>query len=300
MNNLNPYNENQFKQTFKHTEIYKKLTLDFDENDLVWNKFFFLSLATQSRVNLNNNTLEKSQPRFTEKTPRAEFSNKFSASIFYYLMPLIEYGYTTIYDLGCGANMFKPYLPNLLGIGAETIIQEKNFTKSYNDVKAADWPNISSRAEFKKLPSWIQDECIDQHHFDMDLFHQPKMYGDIDGYVDDNYVACHQNYFESVFSICALHFHPIDQFCKVVEDFASMVQINGRGFISINLQRMIDSSSTELLISLFGNVQPTQAQLDQYVRYELDKINLEWLIIDVDLMVVADSMNGNIRLVFKK
>ena len=170
MNNLNPYNKNQFKQTFKHTEIYKKLTLDFDENDLIWDKFFVLSPNIQSRVNLNNNIQGISQLISTNETPRAGFSDKFSASVFYYLMPLVEHEYTTIYDLGCGKNMFKPYLPNLLGIGAEASIAEKTFIKSYNDVKAIDWPNISSRAEFKKLPDWIQDECIDQHHLDLNLY----------------------------------------------------------------------------------------------------------------------------------
>ena len=300
MNNLNPYNENQFKHTFKHTKIYKKLTLDFDENDLIWDKFFVLSPVIQNRA--NNNRLKKSQPRLPGETPRAVFPNNFSVSIFYYLMPLIEHEYTTIYDLGCGKNMFKPYLPNLLGVGAEASIAEKTFIKSYNNVKAIGWPNISSRAEFKKLPSWIQDECIDQHHLDLNLYlyDHHEFYGDIDGYVDDEYVAEHQNYFESVFSICALHYHPIDQFCKVVENFSSMVRAHGRGFISINLQRMVDSSSAEMLISLFGNVHPTQVLLDKYIRRELNKINLEWLIVDVDLLLVDEGINGNIRLVFKK
>lgn len=297
MNNLNPYNEPQFKQTFKRTEIYKKLILDFDENDLIWDKFFLLNSDIQSSIKLNDIVSKMSQSSFYKEAPRSAFPDKFSASIFYYLMPLIEHGYTTIYDLGCGPNMFKSYLPNLLGIGAEASIAEKTFIKSYNNVKAVDWPSISSWVEFKKLPTWIQDECIDQHRLNLDSH---KFYSDIDGYVDDEYVAEHQNYFESVFSICALHFHPIDQFCKVVEDFASMIQTNGHGFISINLQRMIDWTSAELLISLFDTVHPTQDQLNEYIRTELDKINLEWLIVDVDLTLVDEGMDGNIRLVFKK
>ena len=79
-----------------------------------------------------------------------------------------------------------------------------------------------------------------------------------------------------------------------------MIQTNGHGFISINLQRMIDWTSAELLISLFDTVHPTQDQLNKYIRTELDKINLEWLIVDVDLTLVDEGMDGNIRLVFKK
>lgn len=296
MNNLNPYYAPQFKQTFKRTEIYKKLILDFDENDLIWDKFFLLSPFVQRRKNLNNTKLRTSQPNASMETPRAKFSDKFSASIFYYLMPLIEHGYTTIYDLGCGKNMFKTYIPSLIGIGGENALA----INCYNKIKDSSWPDIKSLAEWELLPTEITDECINYHHVDLSELFRGNFYGDIYGYVDDEYVANHQNYFESVFSICALHFHPIDQFCKVVEDFSSMVQINGCGFISINLQRMVDFSSAELLTLLFGTVRPTQDQLDEYIRSELDKINLEWLIVDVDLLLVDEPMDGNIRLVFKK
>jgi hypothetical protein len=294
MNNLNSYNKDQFKQTFKRTEIYKKLILDFNENNLIWDKFFLLSSSMSNEVNLNNNISKISQTEPLRETLRSSFSNKFSASIFYYLMPLIEHEYTTIYDLGCGKNMFKPYIPNLIGVGAE----EACFVKNYKNIKQdADWPDILTRDDFTKLPQWIQDECIHQHNLNLDAV---PFYGDIHGVVDNDYIETHQNYFESVFSICALHFHPIDQFCKIVEDFSLMVKSGGCGFLALNLQRMIDFSKNELLISLFGSVSPTKNQLDQYIRNELDKIDLNWLIIDVDLTLINEGLDGNIRLVFKK
>ena len=37
-------------------------------------------------------------------------------------------------------------------------------TNSYNAVKDELWPNISTVAEFKKLPNWIQEECINIHN----------------------------------------------------------------------------------------------------------------------------------------
>ena len=38
---------------------------------------------------------------------------------------------------------------------------------AYNAVKGETWPNISSVAEFKKLPSWMQDECINVHNLQL-------------------------------------------------------------------------------------------------------------------------------------
>tara|TARA_R110000782_G_scaffold43045_1_gene97387 strand:+ start:118 stop:1110 length:993 start_codon:yes stop_codon:yes gene_type:complete len=37
-------------------------------------------------------------------------------------------------------------------------------TNSYNAVKDESWPDISTIAEFKKLPDWIQEECVNIHN----------------------------------------------------------------------------------------------------------------------------------------
>lgn len=38
------------------------------------------------------------------------------------------------------------------------------FTHSYNGVKDESWPNISTIEEFKTLPDWMQEECINIHN----------------------------------------------------------------------------------------------------------------------------------------
>jgi hypothetical protein len=37
-------------------------------------------------------------------------------------------------------------------------------TSSYNAVKDESWPDISTIEEFKKLPHWIQEECVNMHN----------------------------------------------------------------------------------------------------------------------------------------
>ena len=67
-----------------------------------------------------------------------------------------------------------------------------------------------------------------------------------------------------------------------------------------NLERMIDVTSTEENINLFGIVNPSYKQYDQYIRSVVEKIPCEYLIVDIDLSVRNEYLNGNIRLVFEK
>jgi len=285
MKNIAQYNENKFISAFKTTEIYKKLKLNYTDDQLIWNKFFFLGTKTP--------------PKKDNTTPRAQYLREFSASIFYYLLPLLEKNPKKIYDLGCGKNMFKPYLPNIIGIGAEYIVANHYFINSYNRVKDESWPTITCLDDFKKLPTRIKKECITVHKLDPSSLGR-NFYGDEHGLVDDKYVIDHHDYFESVFAICSLHFHPLSDFKKIVLDFASMICNNGRGFLGINLQRLIDHTSTDFLINQFETTHPTREQYDQWLRHELSTTKLKFLILDIDLTVLDEYMDGNIRLLIDK
>lgn len=280
--NINPYNETEFKQIFTNTEIYKKLEKNFGEINLIWHKFFYQSTGISSP---------------TDSTPRKQYSNKCSISVFYYLLPLIEQNYDAIYDIGCGVNFFKPYLPRLVGVGAEEIMLDMQLVNSYNNIKAPAWPMISNKTDFENLPNWIKQECVHQHKMPLP---SADFYGDIHGFVDDVYIQEHQNCFQSVFSICALHLHPLHLFKKIVLDFVSIIKVGGRGFLALNLQRMIDRESEQFLLQEFLTVKPSKLQYDQYIRKELATLNVKFLILDIDLTIMDESMDGNIRLVFEK
>jgi hypothetical protein len=272
--NINPYNETEFKKIFINTEIYKKLEQDFGETNLIWNNRFDDGV--------------KSVAPIRGCTPRASFPEHFSATIFYYLLPLLEKNYDTIYDIGCGANMFKPYIPRLIGIGEEW--------SSYDNVKDPSWPDVTSKQEFDNLPERIRHECLHIHRFQI----EPDFHGDIKGVFNDDFVLKHQNYFQSVFSICALHFHPLHLFKKIIVDFASIVKVGGRGFLALNLTRMIERESEQFLLQEFSISKPSKLQYDQYIRKELSTLNLKFLILDVNLTVINDGIDGNIRLVFER
>ena len=230
MKNLNDYKSKQFYESFKDSDITLKVTEDFD--CLLWDKHFVQDAdhnITPREYHGNRSSMRKT---------------KFSMVPFYYLLPLLENNSAQIYDLGCGWNIFKKYIPAIIGVGAE-------------DSKS----------------------CY--------------FYGDKSDLVDDNYIKNHCSYFESVFSINALHFSPIENIRQRVLDFSSMVKTNGKGFIALNSARMIEQSADDRFKN--GTI-----NIDRFVRQELDNMPFQYLIFDVDFTVMDEYMNGNIRLVFKK
>ena len=175
----------------------------------------------------------------------------FSVVPYYYLELLIEKSPVTIYDIGCGWNIFKKYTPNIIGISAE--------------------PPDS-----------------------------PIFFADIHDFVDDEFVAGHQEYFESAFSINALHFHSLTKLSKVIKDFVSMIQSGGRGFLALNAQRMIERLTSDEIIKLFGTASPTKEQYTDFILECIGTVDCHFLIVDVDLSKLDDTLDGNIRIVFER
>jgi hypothetical protein len=228
ISNVNAYDKEKFQNEFNKTEIYQQLIKDFDEISL--EKFF----------------QQKNMPTARYWLGCSNRSTRFSATSFYYLNFLLETNPSEIYDLGCGWNVFKRYIPNIIGVGAES-------------------PD------------------------------SPDFFGDIHDYVDDGYIQGHQNYFESVFSICALHFHPLSDISKVVNGFYTTIRPGGRGYLSLNLQRMIERDPV-----FFAK---TSAQeVDRYCREQISQLHdIKFLVVDIDTTVfLDDGMDGNIRLVMEK
>ena len=72
-----------------------------------------------------------------------------------------------------------------------------------------------------------------------------------------------------------------------------MLKPGGRGWLTLNIARMI-----ELDLENFMN--KSSACLEVYVRNELDLPDIDFIVFDVDLSILDEYMNGNIRLVIQK
>lgn len=141
------------------------------------------------------------------------------------------------------------------------------------------WPNIHG----VDLPPWGKN--LDEHaHF------------------DDNYCSQNKERWQCAFSINSLHFVPVDKVAERILQFASMLKPKGRGFISFNLARVLDSTFDQSrLIDLFGTESPTANQLSEYMNHTIKNLPLNFLCID-NLIVQSfdEGLNGNLRLVFEK
>jgi|LakMenEpi03Aug12_release.lakeMendotaPanAssembly.Ray.scaffolds.fasta_scaffold98193_1 hypothetical protein len=99
MNNLNAYNLENFRKSFESTDLARNVKQDFDL--LTWET--------------NIPTLG-----FMGMTPR-EYRGKriFSMVPFYYILQLASS--SKIYDIGCGWNIYKKYIPNIIGIDSKSL-----------------------------------------------------------------------------------------------------------------------------------------------------------------------------------
>jgi hypothetical protein len=233
MKNINEYHEEEFFKKFKNSDITSNIEKDFDL--LSWKKNFKWP---------HNETGITPREMIGDINHKPHRSKTWMSMVpYYYLNYLLEKSPESIYDLGCGWNIFKKYIPNIIGVGAEPIESE-------------------------------------------------YYYGDIHDVVDDDFIKGHHEYFDSVFSINSLHFTSLTNIRKVVLDFSSMIKKNGRGFLALNLMRMIEGTETGIVNPLFN--------YDFFIRQELGSVPFTYLVFDVDLNERDDSMDGNIRLVIEK
>jgi hypothetical protein len=115
---------------------------------------------------------------------------------------------------------------------------------------------------------------------------------DINDYIDDEFYQNHINTYDSLCSINALHFCPLENLRDICLNFSNMLVSGGRGFLALNAKRMLEKSSS--LANLDGE------NLDNWVRSQFDNFPCKILVFDIDFSVLDAYMDGNIRIVFEK
>lgn len=219
MQNINTYNQREFEHSFQQTALYQKLVSEYDV--VSFEKYFETTWERMS-------------------TARQQMSVRCVSAVPWYYLQHLDSS-CTVYDLGCGYNLFKRYFPSLIGIGAEP---------------------------------------------DDDQF-----FGDIRDFVDDEFYANHRGHYRSVFSIDALHFHPLEDLRSIAENFSAMIAPGGTGFLALNSGRMLERST------LFA-ADADPAQVQQWILDQFDDFPCELKVLDVDLSCPNAWLNGNIRIVF--
>lgn len=118
---------------------------------------------------------------------------------------------------------------------------------------------------------------------------------------DSEYIKNRQNCFESIFSIDALHFVPINTLSSRIREFVSIIRPGGRGYLSLNAAMLIENTPESNLVELFGTVTPSPEQVENYVTDEIQHLDINFLVIDLCIVEkFQEFIDGNIRLVIQK
>lgn len=246
---INPYNSKDFKLKFESSSLYKKI---YDDHDLIsyednLNIFDFKKLLDIDPESLNNTKIYL--------TPRRWLSfSIFDAVSLYYLQYLMDVNPSKIYDVGCGSNSFKKYIPNIVGI----------------DVPHSKNKLIKNTAD-----------CYD------------------DSLIDDSFYVNNFEKFDSAFSICSLHYFSLQNIRERVIQFSSLISKGGRGYIALNISRMLECY---LGVNELSKPSHTKInQIDVFVRKKLYNLPFKIEVFESTIKKEYDNyLNGNVRIVFTK
>jgi hypothetical protein len=110
-NNLNPYPKDEFREKFKKTDLFEKIHKDL----LIPTFTDYLTFPKRMKIKRMAEKQDHIEPR------EVDIMGLFSVVPFYYLEFLTKHNPSKIYDLGCGLNLFKRYIPNIIGVDSNPL-----------------------------------------------------------------------------------------------------------------------------------------------------------------------------------
>ena len=86
------------------------------------------------------------------------------------------------------------------------------------------------------------------------------------------------NQFDCGISMTSLHFYPLTELANNINHFTKIIKTNGRGFFSVNLERMLERTNMN---AVFGKEKPTIIEIEDFVKEELKKVTSTILVEDI-------------------
>ena len=116
---------------------------------------------------------------------------------------------------------------------------------------------------------------------------------DVKAFFDASFARDNEGKFDAAFSICSIHYVSIDLLEQRVSNFAKIIKPGGRGFVAMNYQRLLDSTSDP----------KSTVETIQQIRTALNNVNVKCLVLDILATQDSDThdsfLDGNIRFVFE-
>jgi len=125
---------------------------------------------------------------------------------------------------------------------------------------------------------------------------------DIQGLFDEKFMEAHREEFSAAIAINSLHFIHLNQIQYIIEQLSHIIQPNGLGYITFNMQRLIDVTNEVDPEFIISKKLDSKLNLRKYVFDKVYSIcdNLELLYYEDNVDEVDDYVDGNIKIIFKK
>jgi hypothetical protein len=125
---------------------------------------------------------------------------------------------------------------------------------------------------------------------------------DIQGLFDEKFMEAHREEFSAAIAINSLHFIHLNQIQYIIEQLSHIIQPNGLGYITFNMQRLIDVTNEVDPEFIISKKLDSKLNLRKYVFDKVYSIcdNLELLYYEDNVDEVDDYIDGNIKIIFKK
>lgn len=206
------FDKDQFEREFSKSSIYQQLANDYP---------ILYTEVTDINKLINDSSY---------KVPRAALAEQgiFVCNSFYYIGMLLETNPKVILDVGCGDNVFKKYIPQIVGL--DPMCEEADICEKFND----------------------------------------------------EFVATHQGEYDCAMAVQSIHNVSLLGFVDRINQFGKLIKPGGRGFISINLGRLISRTEPHEFAQIFDLSRPlTIFDYYCYLKKELEKIDYKIVAADV-------------------
>lgn len=130
--------------------------------------------------------------------------------------------------------------------------------------------------------------------------------------INDYWLQTRKNSIESLMTINAMHFLPIENVRERVINLISSVKFGGRGYIALNVSRLVEESNIEEFKYLIGKNFTNKTsnnsseyfecvkKVDEYLRIQLFDLPANVLVFDLDLTYMEEGLDGNLKIVFER
>ena len=132
-------------------------------------------------------------------------------------------------------------------------------------------------------------------YFSNVIGYDKKEFADYQEYFDNQFILKHQDEFDVAIAINSIHYVSLEDFSSRINDFGKIIKPGGYGFVTFNLQRMIEKTDKKFLEN-YNSIE----DFYNYINQEVKKINYKISVYDNLLMYIKKLVDNDRYKLYKK